>query len=407
VRAMHRLHARSLLALFLGALVSIPAFAAGFALPEQSARSIGMGGTGTAAADGASTIFYNPGALGFEEGFSAEVSGLLILPQFGYAPLTAVLGTPASAATRLLALPTLFVAAPIGPVRIGLGAFANYGLGLTWPEGFDGRFEATASNLQTFTLNPTAAWRINEHLSFGAGVDVVRGTIELVRQLDFVDSEGTLRLGGDTWGVGGNAGISTHFLSDRLGVGLSYRSAVSLKFKGRADFTAPVEFQAQLRDQDVKTALLLPHTISLGGAFRVTQRWRVTLEATYTTWSTLDALVLEFADASINTTLRRDWTNTLTVRAGGELMVIPKTLQVRLGLGFDPSPSPASTLSPSLPDASRLLVGLGVGYVRGNFSADLGYLFTFLLPRASEPPAFPARYSGTAHVFGLSVGFKQ
>ena len=391
----------------MGLLVSAPALAAGFALPEQGARSIGMGGTGTASAEGASTVFYNPGSLGFEEGFAAEVSGLFIVPQFSYEPLLAVNGTPASAATRLFALPTAFVAAPLGPVRIGLGAFANYGLGIDWPAGFDGRFEATASNLQTFTLNPTAAWRINEHLSVGAGFDVVRGTVELVRQLDFVDSEGTLRLGGDTWGFGGNAGIATHFLSDRLVVGLSYRSAVALRFKGRADFTAPVEFQARLQDQGVKTALLLPHAISLGGSFRATQRLRLTLESTVTTWSTLDALVLEFDDPSLNTTLRRDWTNTIAVRAGGELAVIPKTLQVRLGLGFDPSPSPANTLSPSMPDASRVLVSAGVGYVRGNFSADLGYLFVFLLPRASAPEAFPARYSGTAHVIGLSVGFKQ
>lgn len=388
-------------------LASAPALAAGFALPEQSGRSIGMGGTGTASAEGASSIFYNPGALGFEEGFAAELSGMLIVPQFSYQPLRAIDGSSASAETRLFPLPAVFVAAPIGPVRVGLGAFANYGLGITWPSTFDGRFEATRSDLQTFTLNPTVAWRFHEHASIGAGFDLVRGTVELVRQLDFVDREGTLRLGGEGWGFGGNAGIATHWLNDRLAVGLSYRSAVSLRFRGRADFTVPREFEAQLRDQAVKTALLLPHTVSLGAAFRITPRVRVTLEGTFTTWSTLDALVLEFADPALDTTLRRDWTPTVTVRAGGELEVVPKTLRVRLGAGFDPSPSPAATLSPSLPDASRVLASAGVGYQRGNFSADLGYLFVFLLPRASEPDAFPARYAGLAHVIGLSVGFRQ
>lgn len=394
-------------ALLVGVLVASPAFAAGFALPEQSGRSVGMAGTGVASAEGASTIFYNPGSLGFEEGFAAEVSGIFIVPQFNYEPLRAVDGTNASAATRVFALPTVFAAAPIGPLRVGVGAFANYGLGITWPSTFDGRFEATHSNLQTFTLNPTVAWRFHENFSIGAGFDIVRGTVELVRQVDFHDSEGTLRLGGDTWGFGGNAGIATHWLRDRLMVGLSYRSAVSLRFRGRADFTVPREFQAQLKDQDVKTALLLPHTVSLGASFRVTPRLRLTLEGTVTTWSTLDALVLEFEDSALNTTLRRDWTTTLTARAGAELAVLPKTLMVRLGVGFDPSPSPSTTLSPSLPDASRVLASLGVGYVQGNFSADVGYMFVFLLPRSSEGEAFPARYSGMAHVIGLSVGFRQ
>lgn len=388
-------------------LASSPAWAAGFALPEQNGRSIGLGGAGTAVAEGASTIFYNPGSLGFEEGFAAELSGLLIVPQFDYAPLRAVDGTAVSAATKVFALPSIFVAGPVGPLRIGLGAFANYGLGIAWPVGWDGRFEATASNLQTFTLNPTVAWRFNEHLSVGAGFDIVRGTVELVRQLDFLDREGTLRLGGDTWGFSGNAGISSHWLQDRLSVGISYRSAVALRFRGRADFTVPKEFQAQLVDQDVKTSLLLPHTASLGAAFRVTPRVRVTLEGTLTTWSTLKAIVLEFADASLKTTLERNWQETVTVRAGAEFSVLPKKLLVRVGAGFDPSPSPSTTLSPSLPDASRVLVSAGVGYVLGNFSADLGYLFVFLLPRASEPAAFPAQYSGMAQVIGLSVGFKQ
>jgi long-chain fatty acid transport protein len=390
-----------------GLLLSSTAFGAGFALPEQSGRSIGMGGTGTASAEGASTIFYNPGALGFEEGFAAEVSGIFIVPQFNYAPLRAADGTSTSAGTKVFALPSIFAAVPIGPVRIGLGAFANYGLGITWPSTFDGRFEATHSNLQTFTINPTVAWRFHEHFSIGAGFDLVRGTVELVRQIDFLDTEGTLRLGGDTWGFGGNAGISTHWLGDRLVAGLSYRSAVSLRFRGRADFTVPKEFEQQLKDQDVKTALLLPHTISLGASYRATPHLRLTLEGTYTTWSTLDALVLTFADETLTTVLRRDWNDTITVRAGGEYAVIPKTLLVRLGVGYDPSPSPSTTLSPSLPDASRVLVSAGVGYQRGNFNVDLGYLFVFLLPRESEPDAFPARYSGMAHVIGLSVGFKQ
>ncbi len=398
-------------ALGLAALLSSQAYAAGFALPEQSARSIGTAGTGTAAAEGAAAVFYNPGSLGFEEGISAEVTGLLIVPQFDYAPLRAVDGKAESANSRLFALPSVFLDVPVGPLHIGLGAFANYGLGISWPFDFDGRFVASQSNLQTFTLNPTVAWRIQEHLSIGAGFDVVRGTVELSRQLDFVDGEGTLRLGAGTWGFGGNAGVTTHWLNDRLAVGLAYRSAVALKFKGKADFTVPREFQAQLVDQDVSTGLLLPHALSLGAAFRASPRLRLSLDVNYTSWSTLQRLQLQFADPALATGLAFNWSDTVNVRAGAELQVLAqgksRALLVRAGAGFDPSPAPAKTLSPSLPDASRVLVSAGVGYRLGNFSADLGYLFVFLLPRASEPDAFPARYSGMAHVLGLSLGFKQ
>jgi long-chain fatty acid transport protein len=270
--------------------------------------------------------------------------------------------------------------------------------------------------VQTFTLNPTVSWRpafnewLHEHLSVGAGFDLVRGTVELNRQLDFVDSEGTLRLGAGTWGYSGNFGVSTHWLSDKLVVGLAYRAAVALRFNGSADFTVPPEFQAQLQDQDVSTRLLLPHTVSLGIAAQVS-RLRLALDATYTTWSKFQLLTLRFADAGLQTTLRFNWSDTVTVRAGAELSLFGRGagrgLLLRLGFGFDPSPAPSTTLSPSLPDASRLLFSAGAGYRFGNFSIDAGYLFVFLLPRASEPDAFPARYSGIAHVLGVSLGFKQ
>ena len=296
-------------------------------------------------------------------------------------------------------------------MHVALGAFTNYGLGIRWPVDFDGRFEASASNLQTFTVNPTVAWRFHEHVSVGAGFDLVRGTVELSRQLNFVDTEGTLHLGAGTWGYGGNVGVTTHWLADRLAVGLAWRSAVALRFKGSADFTVPREFQAQLKDQDVSTQVLLPHTVSLGGAFKASARLRLSLDVTYTSWSSLKTLSLQFADSALNTALKFHWSDTVAVRAGAEYSLLEqgkgRALRVRLGAGFDPSPAPSNTLSPSLPDASRVLVGAGVGYQLGNFSADLGYLFVFLLPRASEPDAFPARYSGMAHVLGLSVAFRQ
>jgi long-chain fatty acid transport protein len=390
------------------AVWSASALAAGFGLPEQTARAIGTGGTGTASAEGAAAVFYNPGSIGFEDGFSAEVSGIFIVPRFRYEPPGA--GTATSPATDVFALPSVFLEVPVSAVHLGLGAFANYGLGIRWPAGFDGRFDASASKLQTFTVNPAVAMRVHEHLSIGVGVDLVRGTVELTRQLDFVDSEGTLRLGGGAWGFGANAGVSTHWLSDALVVGLSYRSAVALNFTGRADFTVPKEFQEQLADRDVTTSLVLPHTVSLGGAFRVTPRVRLSLDATYTTWSSLRSIELKFGDPALDTSLQRKWFNTVTFRAGAELglwSTSGKELSLRLGTGFDPSPSPGSTLSPSLPDATRVIGSTGLGYRLGNFSAELGYMFVFLLPRSSTPPAFPAYYAGTAHVLGASIGFKQ
>ncbi|MHB8873278.1 MAG: outer membrane protein transport protein, partial [Myxococcaceae bacterium] len=349
--------------------------AAGFALPEQSARSLGTAGTGTGSADGASAIYYDPALLAFEDGISAEVSGTLIAPSFSWEPLTVAGGSGVPARARLFAQPALFLAAPVAEgVFVGVGGFSNFGLGISWPSSFPGRFDSSSAAITTFTVNPSAAYRIDRHLAVGAGVDVVRASVELEQGLDFIDQEGALRLGGGTWGVGFNAGLAGRWLSDRLTVGLAYRSFVGLAFKGRADFSAPPEFASTLQDQDVETRLTLPNLLSLGAGYRVTPRFRVMADLTYTTWSSLKVLPITFpGDPSLSQELRRDWQNTLTVRAGAEAQ-LTRTIAARLGAGYDPSPSPADTLSPSLPDSSRILASAGAGYRAGNLSADLGYM---------------------------------
>jgi long-chain fatty acid transport protein len=383
------------------------ALASGFAIPEQSAKSMGMGGAGVAADVGAASVYYNPGALGWEEGIAAELGGTLIIPAFKYEPLRAIDGLPASAKPQVFVLPTLFAGFPVGPIHLGVGVFSNFGLGLEWPESFDGRFEALSSSLQTFTINATVAWKIHRHVSIGAGFDLVRATVQLSQKLNMIDAEGKLTLGGGTWGAGANAGIATHWLDgDRLSIGFTYRSAVSLGFEGRADFVVPAEFEATLRDQAIRTTIVLPHVFTLGFAFKPVPKLQLTLDASYTTWSTIDAFRFDFEDDALDQELRRDWVNTFTFRLGGQWEVVEK-LTIRAGFGFDQSPAPAQTLSPSLPDAHRLFGALGVGYRLGNFAIDAAYLLAGLLPRQSAEPAFPGRYSGLAHVIGLTLSFRQ
>ncbi|MBI3180981.1 MAG: outer membrane protein transport protein [Myxococcales bacterium] len=383
------------------------AVAAGFAVPEQSARSLGMGGAGAASIEGAAAVYYNPGSLGFEDGLSAELSATLIVPSFEYEPQKAVDGKPSRVEPSLFALPSLFAAAPVAKqVYVGIGAFSNFGLGLRWPEDFDGRFESSAANITTFTVNPCSAYRMSDQLSFGGGVSLVRATVELSQKLNFVDSEGSLRMGGGTYGVGFNAGVSARLLEERLGLGLAYRSATPLVFRGRADFTAPTEFQSKLRDQDVLTHLTLPHQLTLGASFLATARLRLVADAAYTAWSSLDALHIDFQESEeLDQDLRRDWRDTVTVRLGAELAL--EGLSLRAGAGYDPSPSPSDTVSPSLPDGNRLLFSAGAGYRMGNLSGDLGYLLVLVLPRETTGDAFPARYRGTAHLLGLSVAVRQ
>ena len=385
--------------------VSAPAEAAGFAIPEQTARATGAAGTGVASSIGAAGIYYNPGAVAFEDGIAAELSLLMLLPT-----LTATNTTRTASwlsATFPGIAPTFFVAAPVTErLYLGLGAFSAFGARVKWPADFPGRFEGSGSDLTTYTFNPTVSLRVNDDIGIGAGFDLVRAAVQLDRQLDFVSAEGSLKLGGGTFGVGGNVGIEMRMMSKRLRLGASYRSATALNFDGTASFDVPPELEAQLRDQDVHTTFVLPHTLSFGAAFLVTPRVLLTAESTYTTWSTLQSIDLDFEDDSLDQSLRRDWNNTASIKVAGDFK-LTREISLRGGLGFDPTPSPDDTTQPSLPDASRMIASVGAGYRMGNIGFDLGYLFALLLPKTTTGEAYPATYSGMAHVISLGASFRQ
>lgn len=385
------------------ALFATHSFAAGFLLPEQNARSSGMAGVGAASSEGAAGIYYNPGAVAFEDGMAAEVSLLGLLPMLN--GQTAGVTYAAERAFNLA--PTVFVEAPLAQrFYLGLGGFSGFGARVAWPDDFPGRFEGSASSLITYTINPTFALRVNDDIGIGAGVDVTRAAVRLDRKLDFASAEGTLSLGGGTWGVGGNAGVELRMMSKRLRVGANYRSATTLNFDGTASFDVPPELESELRDQDVRTTFVLPHTVSLGAGFLAQPKLLLTAEATYTTWSTLQSIDIDFEDDARDQSLPRNWSNSVAVKAAAEYRLSP-SLSLRGGAGFDQTPSPDNTTQPSLPDASRVLLSAGAGYRVGNFGVDFGYLLALLMPRTTTPDAFPASYSGMAHVFALSASFRQ
>lgn len=377
--------------------------AAGFALPEQNARSTAMAGTGAASSEGAAGIFYNPAAIAFEDGIAAEASLVMLLPM-----LNAQVGRDEFASARSLNFaPTVFVEAPVTErLYLGLGAFSSFGARVSWPSDFPGRFDGSRSSLTTYTVNPIVSFRLNDEIGIGAGFDVVRAAVELDRQLDFASAEGSRKLGAGTFGFGGNVGVEVRMLSRQLRVGANYRSATTLSFAGTAAFDVPPELEAKLRDQDIRTTFVLPHVLSAGAGYQLNPRTLVTFELTYTTWSALRSIDLDFDDDSLDESLRRDWTNTFALKAALEHRV-SRELTLRVGAGFDQTPSPDDTTSPSLPDASRMLGSVGAGYRVGNFGVDLGYLLSILLPRTTTGDAFKATYSGTAHVIALTVSSRQ
>ncbi len=380
--------------------------AAGFQIDTHSARSTGMGNAATAALEDSSAIYSNAANILGVEKLDITVGDTGILPSIQFTPTG---GTAQGQKTTLSPPPHVFaVYKPAPELALGVGLYTPFGARSRWVDDFVGRFRSRESALAAYYINPTIAYQLHESIRIGAGLDVVRSTVELKRALGFVESEGEIHLGGSAWGVGYNLGVQAVILPKELTIGLHYRSAVSTTFKGSADFqNIPAEFQSRLEDQRVEADVTFPSTISLGLSATPFERLTLAFDAQFVDWYSFKELSVEFPDSpELNNPLKKSWRGKLKYHLGAEYGMTPD-LQVRVGFVVDLSPSPAETLTPDLPDADRYKISVGAGYKMGNLRADAAYQLVLLADTESSAPGMDGTYSGSAHVFGLTLGYSM
>lgn len=373
--------------------------AAGFLIYDLSGEALGKASAVVASTREPAAIWFNPAALAYEgHGVSVGATGVMADARF-----EAKDGEETETKTGRFVLPALFGHARVHDrVSVGFGAFPAFGLAITWPENWRGREHAIDAAITTVNLNPSVAVQLTPQLSLGAGFNAVRGTVEFENALPAVVG-GTARIGGGTWGYGGNAALLFRALPEYLHLGLTYRSRVALDFKGRVDFDPHPDFARSLRDEGGKASITLPDILSAGVMWRPVPSFALTFDTNLVFWSTFERLVIDFETQPDKVMERRN-KNSFTFRLGGDWTTPAPGLNVRAGFIFDQNPSPPETLAPSLPDANRLDFALGLGYRRGPWKADLGYLLVYFLPSKAEGGMEKEGPEGTYHSLAQLLG---
>ncbi len=387
-------------------LVSSSVLAGGFRLDGQDAQAMGMGNAVTASASGASSVYFNPAGLSGAKGFDALVGISLILPTVSFNSTAS--GESTSTKSSLSNPVNAYLSYGItDDLAVAVGFYTPFGASVLWPDRWEGSGRSLSSSVQTFDINPAVSYRLLGRLKLGVGLQIVRGTLFLERGLDFGDSQGKVQVGGASWGIGWTAGVQGEVVEKRLFLGASWKSAVSLAAKGRAHFVdVPAPFQSLLADQAVSADFTLPHVGTVGVTYAPTDSLRFGLDANLVMWSSFKKLEIAFENQALTNPLPKNWTNQVSVHLGGEYRPV-EAFAVRLGAIYDPTGTPQDTLTPDLPDATRIRVSAGAGW-KSTFGlyADLAYQLILLLPQRSTAAGMAGTYSGTAHVVALNVGFK-
>lgn len=316
-------------------------------------------------------------------------------------------GDQTAAQTDMSAIPYVHAGYRFGDFGVGFSFDVPFGSGLSWPTDWRGRFEITSIELQVFEVAGVVVWRPIDELSIAAGPRLGRSTVGYGRQIDAVDTEGSVLLAGDATGIGGQLAMM-YRPTDRLTLGLSWRSRMHLDFSGWADFNdVPIELQQKAHDQFVTTELTLPDRVALGAAWRFDDAV-ASVDVTYWTWSTFQEFGIDFEDEQTpDVTQPRNWSDSVTLSAGWEQRGLVDDLALRMGLAFDSAPSPSSTLSPSSPDGNRLIPSVGAGYtVTNDVQLDVSYGRVIFLGAEATGNAFPGSYDASADLLSLGLTYR-
>ncbi len=179
--------ARSI-ALLAFAAVAGQASAAGFQLLEQNASGIGNAYAGSAAvAENASTIFFNPAGMTQLQAREASVGLSLVRPTFKFSNQGSSTGALSGSGTGNDAGSWAFI--PNGylswglskDLYVGVGFGAPFGLVTEYDNPWLGGAQAIKFDIKTYNINPSVAYRINDKVSVGGGLNCQRMEAEYVR----------------------------------------------------------------------------------------------------------------------------------------------------------------------------------------------------------------------------------
>lgn len=376
------------------AALPVPALAGGFYLQEQSPKETGRAlSGGAAAADDPSTIYFNPAAMTQLPGIQTSVGGIALMATANQSnrgttrtipgiptPVAVNGGSGGNAFEKVIPIPSFYATGQVSDrLWVGIGVNAPFGLKLEYADGYFGRYDSLYTDLKTYNIQPSAAYKLSDSLSIGGGVDVQYIKVKLTNalpNLSPVQADGLVEVKGDDWSVGWNAGV--FYTTGDTNFGLHYRSRMKHGIEGSYAVSGLLgPLAGGNRTLDASAPLQLPDIVTASMMHRLTPKLRAMLTARWYNWSVFREINIKpvGAAASIKELHYRD---SFSFSAGGEYD-LNETLTLRAGTMFDRTPTNPQFLTTRVPDGDRVWLSAGATYnVSPALALNLSYAHTFV-----------------------------
>ncbi|MBB71966.1 MAG: hypothetical protein CMF50_06160 [Legionellales bacterium] len=420
------------------------AFASAFQIYEQNGAGVGNFDAGMAAeAADASTAWYNPAGLvrmdkpqivvgtaviHADPEFKGQVTNQVnanLPPIAGGSRLFQVSNqTGSTTGGGYFPIPSLHIAVPFNDrIYGGLSVVAPFGLETDWGKDSVVRYAGTTTQIQDIDITPSIAFKFNEHLSVGAGIDFnhIDSIFNSVSGFGNISRFFTDPITGDNYpntvtatdtrsknklddrATSWHGGILYQF-DENTRVGVTYHSRVHVHASGKSEFIGPLSAIANnssdgyLRS-DVKSNFTLPDTLGAGVYHKVDEHWAVMGNVNYTRWSVFDNVTLQnvaavfqglsgglvptpfIRPANVDVSVPQNFHNVWRFAVGLNYHLNEKWM-FRMGFGIEPTPLNDRDADIRLPDGDRYNVAIGAHYQpTKNLGFDLGWTHIFVKDR--------------------------
>ncbi len=382
------------------------ALAAGFRIYDQGASAAGQAAAFAAQADDASAVYYNPAGMAQIRGMQFMAGTTLIGGSTRFRNATGITTRGDFGDSVAVPPPSVFYLTAnlkdlgltsLDGLSAGLGLLSPFGTLYQYPSNGPFATAVTAAALELIDVKPTLAYRVNETLALGVGLDIYtffnfwgEGQYEA----RFISSGGAglpsvgtpVEINGKGTATGFNVSLmATPLRTDdgkpRLNVGLVYRSQATLRLNG--------EFLANgTRVSQASTTLVLPQILTGGIAwwpFRDHElEWKLEWDVDWTGWQSLKNTDVHLSTGS-TIPFPQQWKNSLTTMVGTEYKWLNPApmpqwdIALRAGYWFSESPIPDRAYNPAVPDSNNHALSVGLG-----LSCHRGGQFLGIIPCGSE-----------------------
>ena len=437
------------------------AHASSFQLKEDTAQSMGRAYAGSATAGGDISVVANaPAAMSDLKGtyFQADVTAINFSANFTGSAHD-VLGNRISGgsggdAGTTMPVPSFFFTTQVADRwHVGASFTVPFGFKTRYDNNWVGRYNTIYSKFESLDGTMSASFDVTDNFSIGGSAIAQRTSATLTNAINFSSvglalagpgtslnlppsavygliphgTDGLARITGSSWAWGWQVGAYWK-LDPQDRFSFNYRSKIRHRLQGTANFDVPQNVStligqlapvlglntSNLPFQHTNgTALFTTPAEATASYWHQEDKFGFGADVSWTEWDVFKNLTVTYSNPSQPASTQAfNWHNSWYFAFGGDYYLTDK-LTLRAGLGYDTTPTTAAYREPRVPDETRKLLSVGLGYKasdRLTLNASYAHIF---VNRAAVNGAVSATqdtltgsFDDAGNLFALSAVYK-